>query len=118
MGFPNATSKVVISVFDEQFAQRQHVVRFGFDRFHIGFWLQGPAGVFSSEDGRNPGASPQMLFPNGTGIDAGHRWLAIEDQPAGTGLDAEYADAVLSVEQANIDPVQRTSWGAVKARFG
>ena len=43
------------------------------DRLNFGFYLEGPAGTFYSQDSRNAGGKPQVLAFAGTGPYAG-RW--------------------------------------------
>ena len=72
--------------------------------------------LFYTQDARNPGGNPQALTYAGTGINSGSWWLAWEDTPFAGG-DDDFCDALLFLESVNPVPVNKTSWGSLKARF-
>jgi hypothetical protein len=90
----------------------------GADKNNFGFYLQGPGGTFYTQDARNAGSDPQAVTFAGTGINVGSWWLAFEDTPY-AGSDHDFNDAVLFLESVNPAPVpvNKTTWGSVKARF-
>ena len=76
-----------------------------------------PAGFSYTQDARNIGANPQALTFPGTGINSGSWWLCFEDISLGGGSDQDYDDCVLFLESVNPTPVNKTTWGSLKARF-
>jgi hypothetical protein len=113
--FRTAPVRVIINLFDANAVSQGSNIYLGADRTDFGFYLQGPGGLFYTQDARNPGGNPQMLTYAGTGINSGSWWLCFEDLPFGGGSDFE--DAVLFLESVNPTPVNHTTWGSVKARF-
>jgi len=98
----------------------------GADRNGIGVYVDGPGGTFFSQDARNPGGAPQLLFYRGTGLNYFAAWMAAEAQPLGTASDADHDDVVwfmnpanecLFCEPSDFTPVHHSSWGELKSRF-
>jgi hypothetical protein len=87
------------------------------DRDDFGFYLQGPGGLFYTQDARNNGGVPQALTYAGTGINSGNWWLCWEDLDRSLGADDDFEDAVLFLESVNPTPVAKTTWGTLKQRF-
>ncbi len=84
----------------------------------LGFYLQGPGGLFYTQDYRNGGGLPQALAFEGTGVNAGARWLAFEDQDRSISSESDFDDAVLFLEA--FEPAALaggTTWGGLKARY-
>lgn len=111
--------QVRVSVFDDQAVfLHTHRLPWAGNVQNIGFWLRSSGAVLYSEDARNPGGAAQWLAYAGTGINSGALWLCGEDRAADEGVERDYADVILFVEIGSCgDPVQRTSWGALKSRF-
>ena len=91
------------------------------DRNDFAFYLQQPPGAggltLYQQDARNTGSTAQMLTYAGTGINSGNWWLCMEDLTAAQGADYDFDDAVLFLESLNPTPVNKTTWGDLKARF-
>ena len=116
--FRTAPIRVVVNLFDANAAIQGTTTYLGADRNDFGFYEQGPAGTFYSQDARNPGNWPQVLTYAGTGINSGNWWLCFEDVSINGGnSDGDFDDAVLFCESVNPTPVSKTSWGDLKKRF-
>ena len=116
-GFRSSPTRMVVNLFDSSAAFRGTTVYLGIDGSDVALWVQGPGGTFYMEDARNPALAPQVLMYAGTGINSGSAWLCIEDQQVGGASDQDYDDEILFLEGACGDPVERASWGELKARF-
>ena len=115
--FRSAPIRVVVNLFDASAAIQGTTTYLGADRNDFGFYLQGPGGTFFTQDARNPGGAVQALTYAGTGINTGSWWLCFEDTGLGAGSDLDYDDCVLFLESVNPTPVNKTTWGSLKARF-
>jgi hypothetical protein len=114
--FRTGPIRVVINLFDANAVFQGTNSFLGADRNNFGYYLQGPGGLFYTQDARNAGSVAQALAYAGTGINFGQWWLAWEDLAA-AGSDHDFNDAVLFLESVNPTPTSRTSWGQLKARF-
>jgi hypothetical protein len=84
----------------------------------FGFYLQGPGGLFYSQDWRNGGLA-QILTYLGTGVNSGDKWVCFEDLPyLANDCSTDFEDAVLVVQSLNPVKANGTTWGAVKALYG
>ncbi len=118
VSFRTAPARIVVNLFDSMAALVSTRTTLGGNRRAIGFYVQGPDGVFHSQDARNPGGAAQVLFYGGTGVNAGSMWIAFEAGARANGADGDFDDAVVFLERnAFVGPVQRTSWGSLKVRF-
>jgi hypothetical protein len=118
--FRTGPVRVVVNLFDNNAALQGTSTYLGADRNDFGFYLQQPVGlnqVFYTQDARNPGGMAQMVTFAGTGINSGSWWLCFEDLTLAQGSDRDFDDAVLFLESVNPTPVNKTSWGELKARF-
>jgi hypothetical protein len=116
--FRTAPTRVVVNLFDSDAALVSTRTTLGANRRAIGFFVQGPDGVFYSQDARNPGSAAQVLFYAGTGVNTGSVWIAFEAGARANGADGDFDDAVVFLERNDfVGPVHRTSWGTLKARF-
>lgn len=106
--------RVIVNLFDQDAVFQGQTVHMGADGTNFGYYLQGPGGLFYTQDARNVGGAAQMLAYAGTGNNAGQWWLACEDLSAS---DNDFDDAVLFLESVNPTPVASTSWGQLKKRF-
>ena len=89
----------------------------GADPNGFGFYLQGPNGLYFSQDARNPGGLAQALSYKGTGANAGTWWICWEENSRAAGADNDFDDEVLLMESVNPTPANKTSWGQLKNRF-
>jgi hypothetical protein len=119
--FRTAPVRVVVNLFDASAALVGTNTYLGADRNDFGFYLQQAPGAggltFYTQDVRNPGGLAQMLTYAGTGINSGSWWLCMEDLDPAQGSDRDFDDAVLFLESVNPTPVNKTTWGSLKARF-
>jgi hypothetical protein len=116
--FRTAPIRVVVNLFDNNAALMGTNTYLGADRNDFGFYLSGPGGTFYTQDARNPGGLAQALTYAGTGLNSGQWWLCWEDLArSGGGADGDFDDSVLFLESVNPTPVNKTSWGSLKARF-
>jgi len=115
--FRTSPIRVVINLFDAGASFQGSTTYLGADRNNFGYYLNGPGGLFYSQDARNAGGVAQMLAYPGTGVNNGQWWLCMEDQQIGGGGDGDFDDAVLFLESITPTPVSTTSWGQLKARF-
>src|SRR5258705_9164960 len=77
--------RATVNVFDANAVLKATTTYPGADRQGIGFYVDGPGGTVYSQDTRNPGGAPQLLFFRGTGVNRGAAWLAAETQPLPSG---------------------------------
>jgi hypothetical protein len=89
----------------------------GVDPTNFGFYLSGPNGTFFTQDARNPGGRAQAVSFKGTGSANGTWWLCFEESSVAAGSDQDFDDLVIMMESVNTTPVNRTTWGQLKARF-
>ena len=90
----------------------------GVDPHKFGFYLQGPGGLFYSQDWRN-GNKAQVLTYLGTGDNSGDKWVCFEDLPYQyPDCLTDFEDAVILVQSLNPVPAHGTTWGALKALYG
>lgn len=109
--------RVVINLFDQDAVWQGSSTYLGADKDNFGYYLQGPGGLFYTQDARNPSGAAQALAYAGTGVNVGQWWLCWEDIQVGGGSDQDYEDAVLFLESVTPVPVHTTTWGALKTRF-
>jgi len=114
--FRSGPTRVVVNLFDDNAAFQGQNTYLGADASNFGYYLQGPGGLFYTQDARNAGSAAQALAYAGTGNNNGQWWLAWEDLAVGSG-DQDYDDAVLFLESIAPTPVSKTTWGALKVRF-
>lgn len=120
--FRTGPQRVIVTLFDPNAVIQGQTVYIGADANDFGFYLLGPAGLFFTQDVRNPGALPHALAFKATGANSGNWWLAFEDGgPGGPAVappgEPDFDDCVLFMESVNPTPVSATSWGALKQRF-
>ncbi len=116
--FRTAPVRVIVNLFDATAALQGTVTYLGADKNDFGFYLQQQGAlVLFTQDGRNPGSVAQALTYAGTGLNSGSWWLCWEDLTVSQGSDYDYDDAVLFLESVNPTPVNKTTWGSLKARF-
>ena len=89
----------------------------GVDPAGFSFAIQGPNGLFYTQDARNPGGRAQAVTFLGTGANLGTWWLCFEESSVAAGSDQDFDDCVIMMESVNPTPVNSTTWGQLKARF-
>jgi len=115
--FRNAPVRVVVNLFDDNAAFQGQNTYLGADASNFGYYLDGPGGIFYTQDYRNPGGTVQALTYAGTGNNTGQWWLCFEDLTESNGKDNDFEDAILFLESIAPTPVSKTTWGALKVRF-
>lgn len=115
--FRTLPTRVVVNLFDANAALQGTSTYLGADRNDFGYYINGPGGLFYTQDSRNPGSAAQALTFAGTGLNSGSWFLCFEDTGLNAGSDQDYDDAVLFCESVNPTPVAKASWGALKSRF-
>jgi len=115
VSFP-ASGNLLVTLFDASSNIIGQTSYPGVHRNSFGFYLQGPGGLFYSQDGRNAGAKAQMLTYAGTGSNFGEWWLCFEDLAPNV-TDDDYQDAVIVLESVNPVKTEPTTLGAVKALY-
>lgn len=120
MSFKTAPVRVVITLFDDFSNVVGSTTYLGVDPDNFGFYIRNPANGITlySQDGRNPGASAQMLAYAGTGGNYGEWWLCFEDTAVtGGGSDQDYDDAVCVLESVHPLPTTQATLGSLKAMY-
>lgn len=115
ISFP-LSGNLIVTLFDASSNVIGQTTYPGVHRNSFGFYLQGPGGLFYSQDGRNLGAKAQMVTYAGTGANVGEWWLCFEDLAPNV-TDDDYQDAVLVIESVNPVATQPSTLGAVKALY-
>lgn len=86
------------------------------NRSLFAYYIKNASGTYYSHEGLNADGKVHALAYAGTGQNIGCWWLSWEDtlNPTAT---ADYDDGLVFLESLNPTPVNRTTWGSVKARF-
>ena len=113
-----STGILTVLLFDNNAVFQGSTSYAGVDRNNFGFYLQGPGGLFFSQDGRNPGSNPQVLTYAGTGNNFGDWWECFEDSPfTAGGSVTDFDDAILLLQSVVPTPTHGTSWGQLKKLY-
>jgi hypothetical protein len=117
--FRRGPTRVVVGLYDDQGNEMGVTTYLGAEAAGIGYYLQGPAGIFYTQDAHNPNGTAQALAYGSMGNFTGEWWLCWEDAPVSGGAsDQDYDDTVVNVVSFYGGlPVIKTSWGALKKRF-
>jgi len=106
---------LVVTLFDNNAVIMGQTFHAGVNAANFGFYIDGPGGVFYSQDARNGGMAHVLTY-QGTGQNAGEWWECFEDMPwAAQAVD--FDDAVLLLQSVVPTDVPPASWGAVKHRY-
>ncbi len=109
---------LMVTLFDNNSIIQGQTYYTGVISSKFGFYLQGPGGLFFSQDYRNPGGNAQILTYAGTGGNSGTWWQCFEDMPyAYPDCVTDFEDVVLSVESVNPTPALGRTWGGLKALY-
>jgi hypothetical protein len=106
---------LVVTLFDDNSIIQGQSAYAGVDKSNFGFYLQGPGGLFYSQDYRNAGSAKVLTYA-GTGVNFGDWWECFEDLPTGS-TDNDFEDAVLFIESVAPVPAANTSWGRIKGLY-
>ncbi len=107
---------LVVSLYDASNTFQGSTNYSGVDAQNFGFYLQGPAGTFYSQDYRNAGGKPQVLTFAGTDQYAGYWWECFEDLPYASS-DVDFQDSILRVRSIGPTPTRGSTWGALKSLY-
>ncbi len=109
---------LMVTLLDNNHVFQGQLFYAGVNASKFGFYLQGPGGLFFSQDYRNPGGLAQALTYAGTGNNAGSWWVCFEDMPyANPDCLTDFDDAVLFVESVNPPPALGRTWGGLKSLY-
>jgi hypothetical protein len=111
-----AGGHLLVSLYDNGSVFQGSTNYSGVDADNFGFYLQGPAGTFYSQDYRNAGGKPQVLTFAGTGPYLERWWECFEDLPYASS-DVDFQDTILLLESFVPTPVRSTTWGAIKSLY-
>jgi len=106
---------MVVTLFDNNSVLQGQTFYPGVSQSDFGFYLQGPGGLFFSEDSRN-GNNPQVLTFAGSGNNFGDWWVCFADthySPSNT----TFASAILLCQSIVPTPTSNKSWGQVKSGY-
>jgi hypothetical protein len=106
---------MVVTIFNQNSIIQGQIFYPGVDANGFGFYIQGPGGLWYSEDARNGGA-PQILTYAGTGQNFGEWWECFEDSPFAGG-DKDFQDAVLLLQSVVPTSAEAQTWGRLKALY-
>lgn len=107
---------LVVYLYDDHGALQGSTSYAGVDRTNFGFYLQGPGGMFWSQDYRNAGDKAQVITYSGSGTNLGKFWECFEDLPYASS-DHDYQDAILLLQSLAPTAAGSPSWGSLKARY-
>jgi hypothetical protein len=110
-----AGGNLVVTLFDNNSIIQGQSFYAGVNANGFGFYIQGPGGLFYSQDNRNGGAA-QMVTYAGGGQNFGEWWECIEDSPFAQG-DKDFQDAVLELQSVVPTAVSGQTWGRLKALY-
>jgi hypothetical protein len=112
----SSSGNLLVYLFDQNGTLQGLTSYSGVDRNHFGFYLDGPAGLWYSQDARNGVVRAQVLTYAGTGRNYGDWWECFEDQPYNTQF-SDFNDAVLLLQSVAPTPTNAKSWGTLKALY-
>jgi len=104
---------LIVSLFDQNSVFQGQSFYPGVNQNNFGFYIQGPCGLWFSQDARNGGA-PQMLTYASLG-NPGDFWLAWEECAYNPG--ATFDGVVVNIQSVHPVKAQTQSWGSVKAQY-
>ncbi len=112
-----AGGSLVVSLFDNNSVFQGQTVYAGVNGQAFGFYLQGPGGLFFSQDVMNGGRA-QVLTYAGTGVNFGDWWECFEDLPYQfPNCLTDFEDAVLLLQSVVPTPAHSKTWGSLKALY-
>jgi hypothetical protein len=109
------SGRLVVSLFDQASNYQGQVVYTGVNSQRFAFYIQGPGGIFYSEDSRNAGLANSLVFAGG-GRNLGDWWLCFEDQAYNSSV-SDFDDAVLLLQSVVPTPAGHTTWGGLKRLY-
>jgi hypothetical protein len=107
---------LAVSLYDNANALQGTTNYVGADQNNFGFYLQGPGGMFYSQDYRNPGGKPQAVTYAATGLRVGAWWECFEDLPYASS-DLDFQDSILLLRALEPTAIRGSSWGRLKSLY-
>jgi len=108
---------LIVNLFDPSAVLQGSVTYTGVNRSLFAYYIQNPGGTFYSHEGFNSDAKIHVMPFAGTGQNTGAWWVSWEDAPISNYASSDFDDALVFMESLNPTPVNRASWGSLKARF-
>ena len=106
---------LVVTLFDQNSIIQGQNFYAGIPANNFGFYIQGPGGLYYSEDARNGGIA-QVLTYLGTGRNFGDWWECFEDSAPAVS-DRDFDDAVLLIQSVVPTAVDSNTWGKIKQLY-
>ncbi len=106
-----------VSLFDQFNVFQGQTVYGGVTQNKFGFYIQGPAGLFFSQDWRNapPTGAPQVLTYASNDL-PGEYWECFEALPYNPATST-FDGVVLNLQSVKPTPARATTWGRIKAQY-
>src|SRR5512143_2230737 len=106
-----------VSLFDQNNVFQGQVVYGGVNQNNFGFYIQGPGGLWFSQDGRNPPPTghPQVLTYASNDL-PGEYWECFEALPYDAATST-FDSVVLNLQSVKPTPARATTWGQIKAQY-
>jgi len=105
---------LTVALFDQNAIFMGQAFYFGVNPNNFGFYIQGPGGLWFSQDFRNGGGQPQMLTYNSPWL-AGDFWLCFEELPYNP--QSTFDGVVVNVQSIRPTPAIDKTWGQVKGQY-
>ena len=107
-----------VTLFDASFTNLGMVSYSGVDRNHFGFYINGPNGLWYSQDGRNPSNHAQVLTYAGTQVGGNYgEWFECFEDHSYNSATSTYTAAICVLESVQPTPTRAGTWGALKATY-
>ncbi len=111
------SGSLTVSLFDQNNVFQGQVIYAGVNQNDFGFYVQGPGGLWFSQDSRNPPPTghPQVLTYQSNDL-PGDYWECFEVNPYSPTLST-FNGVVLNLQSVRPTPARGTSWGQIKANY-
>jgi hypothetical protein len=108
---------LTVSLFDQNNVFQGQTVYPGVNRNNFGFYIQGPTGLWFSQDFRNPppAGHPQVLTYQ-SNLTPGDYWECFEAPPYDPS-HSTFDGVVLNLQSVRPTPARSTSWGKLKTQY-
>lgn len=106
---------LTVTLFDQNAVIQGQTIYPGVNSHAFGFYIQGPAGTFYSQDSRNLG-SPHVLTYGGVGLNFGDWWQCFEASTDPT-MEADFDDVVLLMQRVVPTATHASTWGRLKSLY-
>ena len=108
---------LIVSLFDQNTVFQGQAFYGGVNQNNFGFYIQGPGGLWFSQDSRNPPANghPQVLT-YGSNLLPGDYWECFEAPPYAPAA-ATFNGVVLNLQSVRPTPAGPSTWGRLKGQY-